>query len=78
MPYVMLVFRQLCLLLNAEDIYRTISEILVASDDLKFATNMVQTLNSILLTATELFELRNQLKDLNTEVRIFNKIVPVD
>ncbi|XP_072013786.1 protein VAC14 homolog isoform X2 [Amphiura filiformis] len=61
------IIRQLCLLLNAEDIYRTLSEILVASDDLKFATNMVQTLNSILLTATELFELRNSLKDLKTE-----------
>lgn len=29
---------------------------------------MVHTLNSILLTSTELFELRNQLKELKTEV----------
>lgn len=28
---------------------------------------MVQTLNTILLTSTELFELRNRLKDLNTQ-----------
>ncbi|XP_038070107.1 protein VAC14 homolog [Patiria miniata] len=61
------IIRQLCLLLNTEDIYRTLSEILVDYKDLQFATEMVQTLNSILLTATELFELRNQLKDLNSE-----------
>ncbi|XP_022094574.1 protein VAC14 homolog [Acanthaster planci] len=61
------IVRQLCLLLNTEDIYWTLSEILVNYKDLQFATEMVQTLNSILLTATELFELRTQLKDLNSE-----------
>ncbi|XP_071785625.1 protein VAC14 homolog [Asterias amurensis] len=61
------IIRQLCLLLNTEDIYRTLSEILVDYKDLQFATDMVQTLNSILLTATELFELRNQLKGLVSE-----------
>ena len=30
---------------------------------------MIQTLSTILLTATELFELRTQLKDLRTDVR---------
>ncbi|XP_078062625.1 protein VAC14 homolog, partial [Mustelus asterias] len=42
------------------------AEILHREEDLKFASTMVQTLNSILLTSTELFQLRNQLKDLRT------------
>ncbi|KAG8179485.1 hypothetical protein JTE90_027197 [Oedothorax gibbosus] len=61
------IIRQLCILLNAEDIYRTLSEILVIYNDARFSCQMVHTLNSILLTSTELFVLRNQLKDLNTE-----------
>lgn len=60
--------RQLCLLLNAEHIYQALSKILLDSPDMKFATTMVQTLNTILLTSTELFDLRNKLKDLRTEV----------
>jgi hypothetical protein len=55
-------------LLNSEDIYRTLSEILLHEEDLKFASIMVQTLNTILLTSSELFELRTKLKDLKTEV----------
>ncbi|KAJ4433763.1 hypothetical protein ANN_16075 [Periplaneta americana] len=62
------IIRQLCVLLNSEDIYRTLSEILLHEEDLKFASNMVETLNTILLTSSELFELRTKLKDLNTEV----------
>ncbi|KAH8026912.1 hypothetical protein HPB51_000034 [Rhipicephalus microplus] len=58
---------QLCVLLSAEDIYQSLSEILLGREDLRFAAHMVQTLNTILLTSTELFELRNQLKDLNTK-----------
>ncbi|KFM68961.1 Protein VAC14-like protein, partial [Stegodyphus mimosarum] len=61
------IIRQLCILLNAEDIYLTLSEILVIYNDARFSCQMVHTLNSILLTSTELFELRNQLKDLKTE-----------
>ncbi|XP_029641338.1 protein VAC14 homolog [Octopus sinensis] len=60
------ILRQLALQLNAEDIYRTLSEILMQEEDASFACIMVQTLNTILLTSTELFELRNQLKDLKT------------
>ncbi|XP_014678213.1 PREDICTED: protein VAC14 homolog [Priapulus caudatus] len=59
--------RQLCILLNAEDIYRTLAEIVMKEPDLRFASHMVQTLNSILLTSKELFELRNGLKNLKTE-----------
>ncbi|GFS70456.1 protein VAC14 homolog [Nephila pilipes] len=61
------IIRQLCILLNAEDIYRTVSEILVIYNDARFSCQMVHTLNNILLTSTELFDLRNQLKDLKTE-----------
>jgi vacuole morphology and inheritance protein 14 len=55
-------------LLNSEDIYRSMSEILLHEEDLKFASIMVETLNTILLTSPELFELRTKLKDLKTEV----------
>lgn len=58
------IIRQLCLLISSEDIFRSLSEILVSEIDVKFACLMVQTLNTILLTSTELYELRNQLKDL--------------
>ncbi|XP_066290973.1 protein VAC14 homolog isoform X1 [Branchiostoma lanceolatum] len=61
------IVRQLCLLLNAEAIFRALAEILLEEEDLRFAAIMVQTLNSILLTSTELFELRTQLKDLKTK-----------
>ena len=56
------------MLLNSEDIYRTLSEILLHEEDLRFASVMVETLNTILLTSSELFELRTKLKDLKTEV----------
>jgi len=62
--------RQLCLLLNAEDIYSCCSEILIGEDDILFASHMIQTLSTILLTSSELFELRTQLKELNTEVGV--------
>lgn len=61
------IIRQLCVLLNAEDIYRALAEILLGRSELRFAAHMVQTLNTILLTSTELFELRNRLKDLGTQ-----------
>lgn len=44
------------------------ADILLQEEDLKFASTMVHTLNTILLTSTELFQLRNQLKDLKTLV----------
>lgn len=44
------------------------ADILLREEDLKFASTMVHTLNTILLTSTELFQLRNQLKDLKTPV----------
>ncbi|NXH20295.1 VAC14 protein, partial [Bucco capensis] len=60
------IIRQLCLLLNAENIFHSMADILLREEDLKFASTMVHTLNTILLTSSELFQLRNQLKDLKT------------
>ncbi|XP_028392821.1 protein VAC14 homolog [Dendronephthya gigantea] len=61
------IIRNLCLLLSSEDIYRTLAEILFQENDLKFAALMVKTLNIILLTSSELFELRHKLKELKTK-----------
>lgn len=60
--------RQLCVLLNSKDIYLTLAQILLEEENLKFASIMVETLNTILLTSPELFELRSQLKHLRNEV----------
>ncbi|XP_034749029.1 protein VAC14 homolog [Etheostoma cragini] len=61
------IIRQLCLLLHAENIFHSMADILLKEEDLKFASTMVQTLNTILLTSAELFQLRNQLKDLRSQ-----------
>ncbi|KAM4108945.1 hypothetical protein ACJW30_03G085200 [Castanea mollissima] len=57
-----LIIRRLCVLLNAERVYRELSTILEGESDLDFASIMVQALNLILLTSSELSELRNLLK----------------
>ena len=57
-----LIIRQLSVLLNGESIYRTFARILKDNEDLEFASLMVQTLNLILLTSSELFELRKIIK----------------
>ncbi|XP_049788046.1 protein VAC14 homolog [Schistocerca cancellata] len=61
------IIRQLCVSLNSEDVYRTLSEIIQHEDNLKFAAIMVENLNTILLTSPELFELRTKLKDVKSE-----------
>ncbi len=79
--FCLLLNRQLCLLLHAENIFHSMADILLKEEDLKFASTMVQTLNTILLTSAELFQLRNQLKDLRTQVTsaprtgIFNRLI---
>ncbi|XP_049642311.1 protein VAC14 homolog [Suncus etruscus] len=60
------IIRQLCLLLNAENIFHSMADILLREQDLRFASTMVHTLNTILLTSAELFQLRGQLKDLQS------------
>uniref|UniRef100_A0A0D9VRE3 Vacuolar protein 14 C-terminal Fig4-binding domain-containing protein n=1 Tax=Leersia perrieri TaxID=77586 RepID=A0A0D9VRE3_9ORYZ len=57
-----LIVRRLCVLLGAEKVYREFSTILEREGDLEFASTMVQALNLILLTSTELAELRSLLK----------------
>ncbi|KAK6643734.1 hypothetical protein RUM43_005244 [Polyplax serrata] len=61
------IIRQLCTLLNAEVIYKALSEALLRENNLRFISTMVDYLNIILLTSSELFELRNKLKDLSTK-----------
>lgn len=60
--------RQLCVLMNSEDIYCCLAELLKDEPKLKFARLMVETLNTILLTSSELFSLRSRLKELNAKV----------
>eukprot|EP01125_Pyxidicula_operculata_P004646 TRINITY_DN1747_c0_g1_i1.p1 TRINITY_DN1747_c0_g1~~TRINITY_DN1747_c0_g1_i1.p1 ORF type:complete len:1009 (+),score=224.85 TRINITY_DN1747_c0_g1_i1:1091-4117(+) len=62
-----LIIRQLCLYIPAEQIYRTLSELLEAHEDTEFASLMVQILNLILLTASELVDVRNSLRSLSTK-----------
>ncbi|KAG6759502.1 hypothetical protein POTOM_035983 [Populus tomentosa] len=57
-----LIIRRLCVLLDAERVYRKLSTILEGEADLDFASIMVQALNLILLTSSELAELRDLLK----------------
>lgn len=65
------IIRELCVLLSAEDIYKTLAKILLEEPNLGFACTMIQTLNVILLTSSELFDLRNKLKDLDSLVSAF-------
>ncbi|CAG5055709.1 unnamed protein product [Parnassius apollo] len=58
------IIRQLCVLLNAEDIYKALSKILLEEKNLRFAAVMVDVLNTILLTAAELYDLRLQLRNM--------------
>ncbi|KAJ4974133.1 hypothetical protein NE237_007307 [Protea cynaroides] len=57
-----LIIRRLCVLLDAERVYRELSTILEGEVDLDFASMMVQALNLILLTSSELSDLRDLLK----------------
>ncbi|KAK0425832.1 hypothetical protein QR680_009415 [Steinernema hermaphroditum] len=62
-----LIVRRLCLLLDPSHIYQSLSLLLLKETNLEFVSRMVAMLNSILLTATELFVLREQLKKLDTK-----------
>ena len=58
-----LVIRRLCSLLGSEKVFMTVSTLLVREQDLPFASSMVQALNLILLTAPELKQPRDSLKN---------------
>lgn len=62
-----LIIRQLSVYIQNEKIYRALSELLENEQDTDFASIMIQTLNLILLTSTELLEVRNSLKSLNNK-----------
>lgn len=57
------------MLLNAEEVYRALACCLQRERDLRFVATMVDVLSTILLTAAELYDLRQQL-------RAFDKPVP--
>jgi vacuole morphology and inheritance protein 14 len=76
-----LIVRRLCVLLNAKSVYLVMADIISSydvspdSDDsftLEFVATMVQTLNLILLTASELHNLRQLLEE------SFSRNTPVD
>lgn len=60
--------RQICGLLNSNDIYRTLSTFLLEEENMKFASVMIGTLNTILLTSPELYDLRTQLRAVEKQV----------
>ncbi|RLV92389.1 Vacuole morphology and inheritance protein 14 [Spathaspora sp. JA1] len=60
------IIRKLCVNLNSEIIFTTLSEVLTSTyDDLEFLNMMIVTLNNILLTAPELLLFRKKLKNLD-------------
>ena len=62
-----LVVRQLCELLHPRRVFVTLSRALQSEGDLEFASQMVQTLNLILLATNECLELREMLKQASTD-----------
>lgn len=67
------IISRLCALLDAKTIYRILAQIIFEENtNLKFASTMVRTLNTILLTTSELFDLRMLLKDISNEVTTLN------
>ncbi|KAI8391317.1 vacuolar protein 14 C-terminal Fig4p binding-domain-containing protein [Radiomyces spectabilis] len=60
-----LIIRQLGMSLDPERIYCTIADILENDEDLEFASIMVQNLNIILITSSELADLRKRLRNLD-------------
>ncbi|CDH58370.1 vacuole-associated enzyme activator complexcomponent [Lichtheimia corymbifera JMRC:FSU:9682] len=71
-----LIIRQLCLSLDSERIYTTIADILANDEDLEFASIMVQNLNIILITSSELGDLRKRLRNLDQKdgQQLFNTL----
>ncbi|KAL6450065.1 VAC14 Vacuole morphology and inheritance protein 14 [Candida maltosa Xu316] len=59
------IIRKLCVTLNSEIIFATLSEVLATLNDLDFLNTMIVTLNNILLTSQELLAFRKKLKNLD-------------
>ncbi|KAG2222088.1 hypothetical protein INT45_007974 [Circinella minor] len=63
-----LIIRQLCIHLDVEKMYFTMATILLQKDqDTRFASMMVQNLNIIMITSSEMNCLRKQLRSLDTK-----------
>lgn len=62
-----IMIKELCVLLNPKDIFQMFAQILSNEKNSDFAISMVDILNTILLTSSELFELRNSLKEFNSK-----------
>ncbi|KAF9236249.1 vacuolar protein 14 C-terminal Fig4p binding-domain-containing protein [Melanogaster broomeanus] len=63
-----LLIRQLCLNLNTERIHRTFAEILGKEQDPEFASDIVEQLNTILVTSPELAGFRKRLQSLEARL----------
>jgi len=61
------IIRQLCVLLDPEVLLRTFSELLMDFDDVVYKRRIVDMLNTIVMTTSELHSLRIRLKDMKTE-----------
>ncbi|KAK6453758.1 vacuolar protein 14 C-terminal Fig4p binding-domain-containing protein [Scheffersomyces xylosifermentans] len=59
------IVRKLCVTLNSEKIYKTLSEVFLTIEDFDFLNMMIVTLNNILLTTQELSGFRKKLKNLD-------------
>lgn len=61
------IIRRFCVSISSEKIFKAFSEVLVTfeNSNLEFISNLVVTLNNILLTAPELQDLRKELKNLD-------------
>lgn len=70
-----LVIRKLCVLLDSRSIYLSLADILNDFHHIEFVSQMVQTLNLILLTAPELASLRKSLKNCFDNNNV-NKFLP--
>jgi vacuole morphology and inheritance protein 14 len=67
------IIRQLCLLLEPADVFRALAVLMTANEkDVEFLSRLVAMLNRILLTASELFRLRVQLKNPDENVSFFS------
>lgn len=61
------IIRRFCVSISSEKIFKAFSEVLVTFEDtnLEFVSNLVVTLNNILLTSVELHDLRKELKSID-------------
>lgn len=70
-----LFYRELCQLVDVEELYRAVSDRILEMEDLAYRRRVVDMMNAILLTSPEAFPLRTRLKLMETTVRT-GKMVP--